>query len=1078
MATLDSAYYAYYSILKEFLSSKNKITDGKVDTNLLKQMMDFYMENVLTAGADPEKLVELAKRFPKEKPDRKLRALKVEPDENKIKASSIARNTFSDYTIALEDNSLRDKLGDRDLKTLCRIKDPSVEYTEQELKEIDDWNDKIEKLFSKEGMENPDFKEERGTLIKNYMNECMDVLSHMNQLTSPKLEEKELRKNIWNILNRYLFMAEAGKMRRFVEQDGEVYKFIDENDGYCQKAGFLSKMRIMMMANPLYGQLDINALQDYDIEKAGNAYLDLGDTEIVHSPIEYSDYTEAVFESIGNKIKTGTATELEILLSEFHTYVKNSNDCNVYTDVTKCFCEDTNSFYQFTDLNFSNEYRDVAEEFRFTDKADRNRLGEYTECFSELPSVAGGNLEANEHTDAAAFEKNKLPVAFRKGDRVVVVSISDNPENGATTILNPQILYNYSLKKMNAEYLARLEAVDSARLMMVNTVTKSPFNKIMRCMKRIEALPELSSENPEDDIRRSQNEFIMLKSLCEEYIAYKNEQNKTLKPAEQTRFDTVKALKDYADIRLKELDLVADALDTIEQRDEYYYDYNKIMTDQDVLLEMKKKQPEIKAHANDITTQIDKYMKLEPKLPGKLLTNLKVLKSELKEAFGKDVRYKWGDNLVKCIGLLSTVQWILKERTELADGEERGKLENAFLDENGRAYQEEWIKITGKDGLSKILGTIPRINSNYEDKYRLFVAFNKLDAGNVSNILTDDYVQENICLLDTDKNERFRNVGIKKLNTRIKDVKDNAIIKEAYGHVSELIKYNFRVAQNQNIEYVADKDLQPAKELLAYNILIRLTENELRSPGAKKYMGIYVDNLGMKEVLECIMQSNEFKGRYGVLFKKDIYNDIAAPNDFELSRFSVEVSVELPGLLKDRLTKRNNEIQKNYENFQLEAQTVARKLGQFKKGEFSEVYENLMPAITKISFFGENGKAKDINSKISGDDLKSATDIVAYITGMTAVWNDRFAYSTELANAKASGAKKKMGEPALEVLTRVSAESFKKTMLESNAVKNVLKDMTYAQLYKFVTDKTTRNAVANKAREELVKPKVKAMGKI
>ena len=38
--------------------------------------------------------------------------------------------------------------------------------------------------------------------------------------------------------------------------------------------------------------------------------------------------------------------------------------------------------------------------------------------------------------------------------------------------------------------------------------------------------------------------------------------------------------------------------------------------------------------------------------------------------------------------------------------------------------------------------------------------------------------------------------------------------------------------------------------------------------------------------------------------------------------------------------------------------------------------------------------------------------------------------------------------------------------------------MTYAQLYKFVTDKTTRNAVANKAREELVKPKVKAMGKI
>ncbi len=1074
MALFEQAYYAYYEELEKYLIRENKTINGKVDTNLLSQMMDFYMENVLTAGADPEKVIELVNQFPKEQQDRELRGLEAGADEKKIHASAIARKTYSDFVIALETNDLRHKINNRELKTLCRLKDPSVKYTEQELKAIDDWNDKIERLFGGEGLNNPDLQNERATLIKDYMNECMDVLSHTNQMVSPELEEKELRKNMWDILIRSKFLAEVGKMTQYVEQDGEVFNLIVENDAYCQNAGFLNNTRIVMMANPLYGKLDVNALHDYDIDKAGGEYAD--SVQRSYLPIEDRSYAEAVFENIDKKIKAGTASELDRLLAGFHTYVKTSNTCNVYNDVTKCFCQDTNFFYQCMSQNDSNEYRDIAVEFRFTDAADNNRLGEDTECFSELPSEEGGNLEVNEHTDARTFGINKTPVAFKKGRRVIVVSTSDNPENGATTTLEPQTLYNYSLKSKNAEYLARLEAVDSARLMMVNTMTKSPFNKIMRCMKRIDALPELGSQDPLADITRSENEFKMLKSLCEEYITYKNEQNKTLKQAEQTRLDTVKALKDYADIKLKELNLVETALETIDMREEYKENYKNIMADNDILIEMDKIQPQIKAHLEVVNTQIDRYLNLDAPLPGKLLTGLKVLKSELKDSFGSDRQHKQKDALKKCIGLMSTAQMILKEREGLAEGEERGRLENAFLDENGRAYQEEWLKRTGKEGFLKAFAAIPDTGTNYDERYRILAAFNNLDVENTYTILPDNYVDENICILNTVKNERFKSVGIKRLEERIKDLGDNAIIKEAYDHVSELIKHDFGFAQDRNFKDVAKDDIQPAKELLGYNTLIRLAEKELRDPEAEKYMSIYVHHLGMKEVLECIMQSNAFKERYGVLYKNDVYNDVVEPDDYELARFSVKVGTELPGLLRDRLEKSNNEMQKKYENFKVEALKAAGQLNNFKDGEFAEAHEKLMLAITNMNFF-ENGNAKNVNSKISGDDIKNATDIVAYITGMTAVQNDRYLHSLELANVKVAGAKKQAGELALEELTRVPAENLKKTVIESNTVKNVLKDMTYAQLYKFVTDKTTRNSVANKTREELAKPKARVMGR-
>ncbi len=1064
---LEGVYAAYYNAISIYLETNNKKVNGKLDYKLLADMMDYYMDNIIMAGVDEEHAVELAGKFPDEELEYKPRPLRAERDEDRSILSDAARKTNIEYMIYQEDSAVWNKLSGRSYKTLCRIVNPEFKYTEQEINEIEDWNARVERLFGKEGIKNPELTEERSRLLKEHIYKCIDIFKQADRMLSPALAEKQLRKNMWELKYYCGFAGEAASSA-FADESvtAEVRQLLNDNKGYFENCGTLYELKLSLMSNPLYGLIDLDVLQDYDMDKAGQQYeSELVKNHLDTKAVRNRDEAKKIFANIKDDMAYNRASRLRKEIAAFNEFMNTTDNPLVNSnmqDALASYYMDANTFAVFTRQNYEYEFKNMKEDFRFTDEKDAAKLGKYTTCFSEQPTDVGANLETREGAAAGAFDNDKLPVAFKKGERVMIVSPSKHPTKGAATISAPEELFNYSLKLQNRAYYTRLKAVDSTRLMLVNTMTKSPFNKLFKCMKRIDALEPVETGD-RAALEHAEEEFNELKRLSHLYIEYKKTKTEFTED-EENRLETVRDLEQYADIKLKEIGLVKEAQKTLEKYEELGPEkYKEYMKHQDFTLKVDEVRPQVDESLSKAKEEIKKYTTLEPKLPGNLSTGLKQMELKLDDIFTKSSRAseKLGI-LEKYIGLMVTAKMITKERKEVEAGNiNEGKLEKAFEADTQFAYNNDYIAKVGKDCVKMLKENLPQQGKGLDESEILLGIIKDLDADKTMELLPKDYVDRNVCLLETDYNKRLTALGMRNLEESIEDIKDNAVIKEAHNRMSELINYNFGY-RKELYGYLEMSEIKRFKDLMACNVLVKLAGNEVRSANAVKPVSTYVEKLGMQEVLECIEKSDAYNQRYGRASKEYLYKDMVEPDKALLTTLALRVAKELPALLNASLEKKNDETMKKYENFKVEALKAADKIGEFKAGQISDAYVKYLTALAgpkAIKFF-ENGDAKDINSKITGADKEAATELVTYLTGMLAVWNDRFINSAA---------------PKLDGLAHAPAEKLKETMLGCSAVKNVLKDMTYAGLYKFMTDSSARNTVAKKAREELVKPKINVM---
>ncbi len=1071
---LDSVYAIYYDAISIYLESDDKKVNGKLNYKLLADMMNYYMEKIIMAGVDKKHAMELAGEFPNEEIEYKPRQLRgTERNEERSNLSDIARRTNIEYMIYRKDSAVWNSIKVRSYKTLCRIMNPEFKYTEQEKREIEEWNARVERLFGEKGIKNNELAEERSMLLKEHFAKCIDVFKQADKMLSPKLGANELSKNIWEIKYYSAFAGEA-ESKEFADKSvtDEVRQLFNDNKGYLVDCGSLYNAKIALMSNPLYGLIDLDVLQDYDTNKAQEQYRsELAKKHLDNKDVSNRDKAKEIFNNIDDDIAEGRASELEEEIAAFNKFMNTTNNPRVklnYNDALVSYYRDATTFAQFTRNTYEYEFSNMKENFRFTDEKDTAKLGKYTSCFSEQPTDVGTNLGIRDGADAGAFDDNKMPVAFKKGERVMIVSTSKHPTKGAATISAPEELLNYSLKIQNRAYYTRLKAVDSTRLMLVNTVTKSPFNKLFRCMKRIDALEPVETGN-KAALEHAEAEFKELKRLSHQYIEYKND--KTDYTDEETnRLETVKDLEQYADIRLKEIELVKEAKKTLEKYEELGDEkYKEYMKQQDFSLKVKEIRPQIDDSLSKAKEEIRKYTTLEPKLPGNLSTGIKQMESRLDEIVTKYNRASYNFNILETyMGLMVTAKLITKERSEVAAGNiNEGKLEKAFKADTQFAYNNDYVARVGKDCVKLLKENLSQKGMRLDVEETILEIIKDLDTDKAMNLLPKDYVDKNVCLLETDYNKRLTAIGMKNLEESTEDIKDNAVIKEAHDRISELINYNFGY-RREICGYLEMKETKRFKDLMGSNVLVKLAGSELRGANEVKPICTYVEKLGMQEVLECIENSEAFKKRYDRADKEKLYKDMVEPDKAELSALTLRVAKEIPALLSASLEKKKEimkkeamkkETMEKYESFKLEGLNAINEIVNFEAIETSVAYENYMEALAGtrgINFF-EKGNAKDINSKITGDDMKAAIELVTYLTGMKAVSNDR------AANPAA---------PKLDGLAHAPAEKFKETMLGCSAVKNVLKDMTYDGLYKFMTDKSVRDTVAKKAGEELVKPKI------
>lgn len=151
------------------------------------------------------------------------------------------------------------------------------------------------------------------------------------------------------------------------------------------------------------------------------------------------------------------------------------------------------------------------------------------------------------------------PVVYHQGERAVIFTPAETLT--ALTTSRPEELYNYSFAGTTANLEKALE--DADRWYKTN---KHGYGSMRRRLREITKMGKLPRNLTPDDIRKRKDACQALLQSSETYIHSKGENARGRDDVERARIAAAKLAKTFADMKIRELDLVAKAMATAPQR--------------------------------------------------------------------------------------------------------------------------------------------------------------------------------------------------------------------------------------------------------------------------------------------------------------------------------------------------------------------------------------------------------------------------------------------------------------------------------------------------------------------------------
>lgn len=368
-------------------------------------------------------------------------------------------------------------------------------------------------------------RQERMQVILDRMASCAETLRNLDELSDPALSPDELASN-------YRWIREASILCVEIDNFKDAYPFTPEQKQQLENLRDYQYLcdtalgRMHAIANPVYEYLDTDALDDY----------------LLFDPAEdqniYTRYTR--YNSEARVIDGQKAHEADVLRDyaakhpDLRPFLMNGDTPlnwvrrNAVKDDFEIFMEDYLSIQNGRMLIRNELVENTKREFGF-DGGDEEQL------------------------------RNGHPIVFEKNNRVVILS-PGKVMGGAPSRDTPEELFNHTLLSENKRLKEKLNDADPLWM------KSSPQFKAMK--ERLASVSDLPLLKKGDSLSRAFSAYRDLLTASETYLLAKKDgqtKDEARSSRERERVQAAREIRDYARTKLKELELVEAARQTLSR---------------------------------------------------------------------------------------------------------------------------------------------------------------------------------------------------------------------------------------------------------------------------------------------------------------------------------------------------------------------------------------------------------------------------------------------------------------------------------------------------------------------------------
>ncbi len=365
------------------------------------------------------------------------------------------------------------------------------------------------------------------------------VMDDLDQMVDPNLPAEDLAKNIENIVHAKRI---CDCMETYLEQANNGTLALSEENKKLMEQELKFRPRLTMainkleaMANPMYEYFDVERLGAYDLSAIRTVWKE--------------------------EILPGRTLEWRGEKSRKHAHFNQYVTTDIQDNFTN-FLENAANFNEARQELSRQQLQDAVEEYGFDPKETRS--------FRETPSTEDSPDKKKQMQKTGAVHTlngrqnlhlyQDAPIAYYQKGKTVIFTPADTL-TGLTTS-RPEELYNYSFNGTAANLEKAL--TDADRWYKTNKHGYGSMRKQLAKIKKMGKLPRNFNQN---DIQRRKEVYQALVESSNIYINSKGINAQGRDDVERARLAAARRARTFAEMRLRELDMIANAKMTASLRD-------------------------------------------------------------------------------------------------------------------------------------------------------------------------------------------------------------------------------------------------------------------------------------------------------------------------------------------------------------------------------------------------------------------------------------------------------------------------------------------------------------------------------
>ncbi len=364
-------------------------------------------------------------------------------------------------------------------------------------------------------------RKRRSELVLSRVAECVEIAQKVGELTAEERTPAELGANylaimhaldIANDLGVYIGQATNGRDRmEFTEEQLEYLEQRKADEVTLRDA----VIPLASMGNPCYAFLDPDDIMDSNIDDLINT-----DGIITQEQKEQNMREDPNFE-----VFTRGQGDL------FQSY---ATDVRGLRGIRRSHAD-------------AREQRRMQEVYGFTPE-DTVQVSESNQGYTML------------RTTETAIEKGK-PVAYEMGNRTVILTATGTYANPTVSAEHPEALFNHTLTQKSNEVYELLAATD-----VKYKISSPEYREMKRALDRARSVRPLGQDGNVDKRQELENARKRFETLLANTNAYlKKKPQRSEKKYENDRIQAANQVREYAEMKLRQLELVEKARDTLER---------------------------------------------------------------------------------------------------------------------------------------------------------------------------------------------------------------------------------------------------------------------------------------------------------------------------------------------------------------------------------------------------------------------------------------------------------------------------------------------------------------------------------